>query len=52
VKAGRVRVWAKHIGHTPLDIAANDSVTLRLELPLVSMETQRALAVRFLKGRP
>lgn len=42
VRAGRVRLWAKHIGHTPLDttldIAANDSVTLRLELPLVSIQ--------------
>jgi hypothetical protein len=42
VKAGRVRLWAKHIGHTPLDttldVAAADSITLRLELPLVSIQ--------------
>src|SRR6266487_6601880 len=42
IAAGRVRIWAKHIGHTPLDttlnVAANDSVTLRLELPLVSIQ--------------
>src|SRR5512143_646792 len=42
VKAGRVRIWAKHIGQTPLDttldVAAGDSITLRLELPLVSIQ--------------
>jgi hypothetical protein len=42
VKAGHVRLWAKHIGHTPLDttldVAAGDSVTLRLELALVSIQ--------------
>jgi len=42
VRAGRVRIWAKHIGHTPLDttldVAADDSITLRLELPLVSIQ--------------
>jgi hypothetical protein len=42
VRAGRIRLWAKHIGHTPLDttfdVAANDSITLRLELPLVSIQ--------------
>lgn len=42
VRAGRVRIWAKHIGQTPLDttldVAAGDSITLRLELPLVSIQ--------------
>ena len=41
VNAGRVRLWAKHIGHTPLDttldVVAGDSITLRLELALVSI---------------
>jgi hypothetical protein len=42
VRAGRVRLWAKHIGHTPLDttidVAAGDSIALQLELPLVSIQ--------------
>jgi len=42
VRAGRVRIWAKHIGHMPLDttidVAANDSITLRLELSLISIQ--------------
>lgn len=42
VKAGRVRLWAKHIGQTPLDttldVTAGDSITLRLELALVSIQ--------------
>jgi len=42
VKPGRVRLWAKHIGHVPLDtaldVAAGDSITLRLELALVSIQ--------------
>jgi hypothetical protein len=42
VRAGRVRIWAKHIGHTPLDttidVAADDSIMLHLELPLVSIQ--------------
>jgi len=42
VRAGRVRIWAKHIGHTPLDttldVAPGDSITLHLELPLVSIQ--------------
>lgn len=41
VKPGPVQIWAKHIGHTPLDttftVALGDSVALRLELPLVSI---------------
>jgi hypothetical protein len=41
VRPGRVRIWAKHIGHTPLDttiaVAAGDSIELRLELALVSI---------------
>jgi hypothetical protein len=42
VTAGRVRIVAKHIGHTPLDttldVADGDSLTLRLELALVSIQ--------------
>jgi len=41
ISPGRVRIWAKHIGHTPLDttvtVAAGDSIELRLELALVSI---------------
>jgi hypothetical protein len=41
VKPGPVRMWAKHIGYTPLDttitVSLGDSVALRLELPLVSI---------------